>query len=341
MSTADILSQDEIDALLGGMSDGDVSTEPDEELEEGEFRSYDFTSQDRIVRGRMPTLEMVNERFARNLRVSLFNLLRRSPEISVGNVQLLKYSEYVQGLFMPANMNLVRCKPLRGKALFNFDPKLIFGIVDNYFGGSGRFHVKVEGRDFTATELRVVDLVLERVFADLGEAWRAVLPLEFVKVGTEVNPHLTNIVSPSEVVVVSIFTVELEGGGGELHVAMPYSMVEPIRELLDAGMQSDRSDQDERWVRSLREEIETADLELTASLASLTLSLRAVSALKPGDVVPMEMPDTVLGSVEDIPVLRGRFGRSRANLAVKVVEMISHAQTQPYVPGETESTDDG
>ena len=162
-----------------------------------------------------------------------------------------------------------------------------------------------------------------------------------MKVGAEVNPHLANIVSPSEVVVVTIFTVELDGSGGELHIAMPYAMIEPIRELLDAGMQSDRSDQDERWVRSLREEIETAELELTASLTTLTMPLRAVSALKTGDVIPMEMPDTVLGSVEDVPVLRGRFGRSRANLAVKVVETISHSTTQALVPGPAESTDDG
>jgi flagellar motor switch protein FliM len=341
MSTADILSQDEIDALLGGMSDGDVDTGVDNELEDGDVRSYDFTSQDRIVRGRMPTLEMVNERFARNLRVSLFNLLRRSPEISVGNVQLLKYADYVQGLFMPANMNLVKCKPLRGTALFTLDPKLIFGIVDSYFGGSGLFHAKIEGRDFTPTELRVVALVLERVFDDLTQAWKAVLPMEFLKVRSEVNPHLANIVSPSEIIVVTVFNVELEGGGGELHIAMPYTMVEPIRELLDAGVQSDRSDQDEHWVRSLREEIETAELELCTSLTQFELPLRRLRDLKPGDVIPIEMPETVVGTVEEVPVLRARFGCTRTSLALKVMEMITHPSKQSRTLFEPETSHNG
>mgnify|MGYP002622135968 CR=1 FL=1 len=324
MST-DILSQDEIDALLTGVDSGDVDTDADEE-DNGELKSYDFTSQDRIVRGRMPTLEMINERFARNFRISLFNFLRRSPTISVEGVQMSKFGEYIHSLFMPSNLNLIKCKPLRGTALFVLNPKLVYSLVDNFFGGDGRFHTKIEGRDFTATEMQVVQSVLELIFDDYQKAWEPVLKLDFEHSSSEVNPHFANIVSPSEVVVISTIDVELDNGGGDLHLTMPYSMIEPIRDLLDAGLQSDSSDYDERWVKSLRDEIELAPLEITTSLTQFVMSLKDVKNMKPGDVIPIDPPDIVTATVEDIPVFRAKFGVSRGNQALKVVEMIRHDQ---------------
>ena len=322
MAADNILSQDEIDALLTGMDGGEVETKTEEEVPVDGVNSYDFQSQDRIIRGRLPTLEMINERFARYLRVSLFNMLRRSPELSVGSIQMLKFSEYVHGLFMPASMNLVKVAPLRGTALFTFDPKLVFSLVDNYFGGTGQFHTKIEGRDFTATERRVVHLVVEQVFVDLTEAWRTVFPVEFTYIGTEVNPHFANIVSPSEVVVVTVIDVELEGGSGALHLAYPYSMIEPIREILDTGMQSDSIDKDERWSLTLREEVEVAEVEIASTLTETTIPLSQLVSMSPGDVVPVELPDVVVATVEGVPVFRGRFGTSGGNLALKVLENI-------------------
>jgi len=247
MAVNDLLSQDEIDALLHGVSSSDIDTDAEDDLADGEAREYDFTTQDRIVRGRMPTLEMVNERYARLFRISLFNLLRRSAEISVGGVQMLKFSEYVHSLFVPTSLNMVRIKPLRGTALFVLDPKLVFMVVDNYFGGDGSFHTKIEGREFTPTERRVIQIILDQVFVDLKEAWSPVMDLDFEFINSEVNPQFANIVSPSEVVVVTTFHVEIEGGGGDFHITMPYSMLEPMREILDAGLQSDRDDADGRW----------------------------------------------------------------------------------------------
>ena len=326
MSTADILSQDEIDALLGGMEGEVIDTEPEPEPEEGEIRGYDFTSQDRIVRGRMPTLEMVNERFARNFRISLFNFLRQTIDVSVGNVQLLKFSEYMQGLFVPANMNFIKCRPLKGTALFNLDARLVFSTVDSYFGGNGRFHAKIEGRDFTPTELRTVSLVLERVFADLADAWSPVMALTFEHVGSETNPQLANIVTPTEVVVVTTFVMELDAGGGELHIAMPYSMIEPIRELLDAGVQSDRSEQDARWSTTLREELETAEVEVVVGVGGVKATLDRLLRMQPGDVLPVDL-EQVIASVEDVPVLRGRFGASKGQLALKVTSHVRSEST--------------
>ena len=236
-----------------------------------EVRSYDFNNQMRIVRGRMPTLEMINERFARLFRVSLYNLLRRSPEISVQPIQVKKFSEYVHTLHVPTSLNLVKMNPLRGTALMVLEPKLVFAVVDNFFGGTGR-HAKIEGREFTATEQRIIHMVLRNVFADLHEAWSHVAPIELEFVQSEINPHFANIVSPSEIVVITSFHIELDGGGGNLHVTMPYSMIEPLREMLDAGVASDRVEKDERWAVSLREEIEDAEVQLTTRLGRTATS---------------------------------------------------------------------
>ncbi|APZ43016.1 flagellar motor switch protein FliM [Acidihalobacter ferrooxydans] len=322
MADDDILSQEEIDALLHGVDKGDVDTTADEPALSSGARPYDLTSQDRIVRGRMPTLEMINERFARHLRISLFNLLRFTAEISVHSPKAQKFSDYVRSLFVPTSLNLVKVRPLRGTALFVIDPQLVFILVDNFFGGGGRFRAKIEGRDFTPTEMRVVKMLLERIFADMKKAWEPVLEIDFEYQTSEVNPQFANIVSPTEVVVVSTFHIELEGGGGDLHVTLPYSMIEPIREVLDAGIQSDKSDIDERWIRSLRKEILDAPVEIRGVLANTDLSLREVLKLKPGDIIPFNMPESMLIYTQDMPILRGRFGVHRSKSAVQIIEHI-------------------
>ncbi len=321
MSANDLLSQDEIDALLHGVDGGDVETETDE-IFDGTARPYDFASQDRIVRGRLPTLEMINERFARHFRTSLFNMLRRSADISVSGVQMLKFSEFIHGLFVPTSLNIVKVPPLRGKGLCVLDPKLVFSVVDNFFGGSGRFHAKIEGRDFTPTEVRVIQMLLDLAFADLHEAWKPVLSLHFEYVGSEVNPQFANIVSPSEVVVVTTFHIDLEAGGGDLHICMPYSMLEPIRELLDAGVQSDRGDRDERWEMALKEEILGANVELSSILAETQLSLRELAHLKVGDIISLDLPEMVDLYASDVLVCKGQLGVSDQHYAIKIQKWI-------------------
>ncbi|MCK9531583.1 MAG: flagellar motor switch protein FliM [Gammaproteobacteria bacterium] len=322
MAVNDLLSQDEIDALLHGVSDGDIETESDERYEPGTVRQYDFTSEDRIVRGRMPTLEMINERFSRHFRISLFNMLRRSAEISVGGVEMMKFAEYVHTLFVPTSLNMVKVRPLRGTGLVVLDPKLVFIVVDNYFGGDGRYHAKIEGREFTPTEQRVIQMLLNLAFNDLHEAWAPVMNIDFEFMNSEVNPQFANIVSPTEVVVTSKFHIELEGGGGDLHITMPYSMLEPIREILDAGIQSDRTDTDDRWITALREEVRGAEVELESTLATVQLSLRDILNMKPGDVIPLEMPEHVTLRAENVPIFRGILGVSDEHLAIKIVEQV-------------------
>jgi flagellar motor switch protein FliM len=311
----DLLSQDEIDALLHGVDDSMLASNRDEDA--GSVRSYDLTTQDRIVRGRMPTLEMINERFARGTRISLFNLLRRTADVSVGGVQITKFGEYLHTLYVPTSLNLVKFRPLRGTALIVLDAKLVFKLVDNYFGGDGR-HAKIEGREFTPTELRVVQMVLNQIFTDLAEAWRNVYKLEFDYLRSEVNPSMASIVSPSEVVVVSTFHIELDGGGGDIHITQPYSMIEPIRELLDAGMQSDVDETDERWGNALREQIKDATVDFTCDLFERSITLRDVVDLEAGDVIPIDMPETVVLKANGIPMFNTRIGMSNGNLALRI-----------------------
>lgn len=314
---SDLLSQDEIDALLEGVDGGAVETGGDEPPPPGSVLSYDFTQQDRIVRGRLPTLEMVNDRFARYFRTGVFSVLRKTCEVSVLGVKMLKFNEYVHSLAVPTNLNLVKVKPLRGTALVVMEPRLVFTVIDNFFGGDGRYHARIEGRDFTPTENRVIQIVLAEIFTAMVEAWAPVLPLQFEFINAEINPQFANIVSPTETVVVSRFHVELDGGGGEIHLTMPYSMVEPIRTLLDAGVQSDRVERDDRWLECLHEEVLDAEVELSMLLTESTISIGDFLSLRPGDVIPMPKPGLCSVFAEDVPIFRGHYGLSNGHCAVR------------------------
>jgi len=314
--SADLLSQDEIDALLHGVDAGAIEVEPP--AAPGEARNYDFASQDRIVRGKLPTLEMINERFARTLRIGIYNLLYRSAELSVKGIDLLRFGEYMHSLQVPTNLNLVKMKPLRGTALVVYEPRLVFTLVDNFFGGGGKYPARIEGREFTPTEMRVIQLLLKQTFADLVESWAPVMPVEFEYLNSEVNPHFANIISPREYIVVSRFNIELDGGGGEMHIAFPYAMLEPIREQLDAGVQSDRIERDEGWMRAMRAQLQDAQVELSSAIAQRQISLRELSRLKVGDVIPIELPRTVTLQVEQMPLFSGEFGVHNGRNAVKV-----------------------
>ena len=314
---SDLLSQEEIDALLNGVNGGDVPTGGDEPPPKDAVLSYDFTQQDRIVRGRLPTLEMVNDRFARYFRTGIFGVLRKTCEVSVLGVKMSKFNEYVHGLAVPTNLNLVRVKPLRGTALIVMEPRLVFSVIDNFFGGDGRYHARIEGRDFTPTETRVIQIMLAEVFTAMVEAWAPVLPLNFEFLNSEINPQFANIVSPTETVVVSRFHVEVDGGGGEIHLTLPYSMVEPIRVLLDAGVQSDRVERDERWLQSLHQEVLDAEVELSSLLLELDMHIGDFLQLRPGDVIPVSLPELCTVFAEDVPIFRGQVGRAGGHKAVR------------------------
>jgi flagellar motor switch protein FliM len=325
--TGEVLNQDEIDALLKGVDNGAVPTSADGgSVSPGEVQPFDFATQTRLVRGRMPTLEMINDRFARLFRIGMFNMLRRTPGIGVAPVAIQKFSEYTQNLHVPSSLNLIRVSPLRGTALVMMDAKLVFAIVDTFFGGTGRY-AKIEGREFTATESRVIQMVLKQAFEDMVQAWNIIANLSIEYLSSEINPHFATIVSPSELVVVSAFKVDLEAGGGELHMTMPYSMLEPIRDVLDSGMQSDRMERDERWTQTLREEIEEAEIEIVPVLGRASLTVGGLVDLRPGDVIPCDFDGNITLVAEGVPVARGSYGASRGQQAVKVTQRVTRHKT--------------
>ena len=312
----DILSQEEVDALLRGVT-GEAEDTSAEESGEG-VRAYDIGRQERIVRGRMPTLEIINERFARNFRLGLFNVLRRTAEISVGPVTVIKYSEFVRNLIVPTNLNMVHMPPLRGTSLFVFDPNFVFLVVDNLFGGDGRYHMRVEGRDFTPTEQRIIRKLLDVVFEEMQKAWESIFPIKFEYVRSEMNTQFANIATPTEVVVVSTFNIELGSGGGDFHVCMPYSMIEPIRDQLTSTMQADRAEADERWVKQMTLQVQDAEVELVANLGHTAVTLRQIMGLKQGDVISLDLPEAVVAQVDGIPLFECHYGQKNGQLALKV-----------------------
>ncbi|MCP5279581.1 MAG: flagellar motor switch protein FliM [Thiobacillus sp.] len=316
----DILSQEEVDALLRGVTGETEEAESD--AGGAGVRAYDIGRQERIVRGRMPTLEIINERFARNFRLGLFNLIRRTAEISVGPVTVIKYSEFVRNLIVPTNLNMVHVQPLRGTALFVMDPNFVFLVVDNLFGGDGRYHMRVEGRDFTATEQRIIKKLLEVVFEEMEKAWASIYPVKFEYVRSEMNTQFANIATPTEVVVVTTFNIELGSGGGDFHVCMPYSMIEPIRDQMTSTMQADRAEADERWVHQMTLQVQDAEVELVANLGYTAVSLRQIMDLKLGDVISLDVPEAVVAQVDGIPLFRCHYGQKNGQLALKVSKVL-------------------
>ena len=314
------LSQDEVDALLKGVT-GETD-EPSAAVDGGAIRPYNLATQERIVRGRMPTLEIINERFARLFRIGLFNFLHRSAEVSVGPVRVSKYSEFIRNLVVPTNLNLVHFKPLRGTALIILDPNLVFLLVDNLFGGDGRFHSRVEGRDFTQTEQRIIQRVLGIVFETYGKSWEPVYPLEFEYVRSEMNTQFTNIATPNEVVVATTFTIELGQVSGEMHFCTPYSMIEPVRDILTSSLQGETLEVDQRWIRLMTQQIQTAEVELVAELGTARSTLGALLQLKVGDMIPLAIPPSLEAKVDGVPLMECSYGKQNGRYALRVERLI-------------------
>lgn len=322
MAYEQLLSQDEVDALLQGVT-GEADHVAVQPTALQGVQVCNLGTQERIVRGRMHTLEIINERFARQLRGGLFNFMRRSSDISVGTVHIQKYSEFVRHLPVPANINLVHMKPLRGTALFVFDPNLIFLVVDNLFGGDGRFIMRVEGRDFTQTEQRIITRLLSLTLDSYGTAWQSLYPLEFEYVRAEMHAKLANIAAPNELVVNTTFHIEFGPIGGALHVCIPYAMLEPIRDMLSNPLQGE-VEVDKRWVKQLSQQAQSADVKLRAEFITIPSTIGQVLKLKAGDVLPINMPETITAKVDGVPVMECGFGTSNGRYALRVKQMINH-----------------
>ncbi|MFB0935837.1 MAG: flagellar motor switch protein FliM, partial [Propionivibrio sp.] len=255
--------------------------------------------------------------------IGLFNYMHRTTEISVGPIRVQKYSEFIRNLVVPTNLNLVAAKPLRGTSLFVFDPNLVFLVVDNMFGGDGRFHTRVEGRDFTGTEQRIIQGMLNVVFTEYARSWKPVYDISFEYIRSEMNSQFANIATPSEIVISTTFSLEFGGTAADMHICFPYSMVEPIRDLLYSAMQSDQLSTDQRWILMLRKQLKDAEVEIAANLATTTISLGEILKLKAGDIIPINIPEKITASVDDIPLLEGTYGQQGGQYALKIEKFIS------------------
>jgi len=320
----EFLSQDEVDALLKGVS-GEVDEPVVEEKHDGGVRPYNLATEERIVRARMPTFEMVNERFARQLRVALFNFLRRNADVTISTPRVQKFSDFVRNLVVPTNLNLVQIKPLRGSSLFIFDPNLVFLVVDSLFGGTGQFITRVEGRDFTLTEMRIIQRMLEIVFEEYEKSWKPVHEIKLEYVRSEMNTQFTSIATPNDVVIVTTLNIEFGPAGGEMHICIPYTSLEPLRDVLYSSMQSDPHETDKRWFQQMQREVQNAEVELVVNLGRTALTLEQILNMQTGDVIGIDVPETMQAEVDGVPVLECKCGVFNGQYAVRVERMVSHA----------------
>ena len=317
----DSLSSEEVDVLLKGMARSRGVAQQDSS--ENNCRPYNLATQERIVRGRMPTLEIINERFARLLRLGLFNFMRRSANVTAGPVRVIKFSEFVHSLVVPSNLNLVHVKPLRGTSLFVFNPTLVSLVVDNLFGGDGRFQLKNERRDFTQTEQRIIQRLLNLVFDNYAKSWHPVYPIEFEYVRAEMNIQFANVATPNEVVVATTFEVNFGSVVGEMHICTPYSILEPIRDLLSSSVQGESLEVDKRWVGRLSKQVQSAEVMLLVNLAQAEVTIDQILKMKAGDVIPLDIPEFVTASVDGVPVMECRYGISNGRYALRMEKMLS------------------
>ena len=317
-----ILSQDEVDALLQGIT-GESQKLEQEEVPEGGIREYNLASQERIVRGRMPTMEIINERFARNIRVGLFNFIRKSPEVAIGGIKVQKYSHFLREIVVPTNFNIMAVKPLRGSGLIVCDPSLVFAVIDALFGGLGKFHARIEGRDFSPTEQRVILRLVEVICTEYQKAWKGIYPLELDYVRSEMQPQFATIATPSEIVVSSSFTLEVGETTGTIYFCIPYSTLEPIRDVLYSTTQGDSTEPDRRWVNLLKTQIQAAQVELVAELGSAPATVEQLLAFQPGDFIELDLETLINAKVDGVPVFSCHYGTSNNRYAIKIEEMLT------------------
>ncbi|WP_066454264.1 flagellar motor switch protein FliM [Castellaniella caeni] len=325
-----MLSQDEVDALLAGVTGEESADAPAAEAPQDGVRPYDLGSPDRVVRHRMQTLELINERFARRLRSMFFGFMRRNADITVNSIKIQTYSEFERNLPVPSNLNMVAMKPLRGTGLFSFDPNLVFLVIDSLFGGHGRYNTRVEGRDFTNTEQRIIRRLLNLTLECYGQAWDAVYPIEFEYIRSEMHTKFASIGAGNDVMVVSSFNIEMGSSGGKLIVCLPYSMLEPIRDLLTRPLQQSAADAiDQRWTQQLSREVRSAEVEMSVEFARIETSIAELLHLAVGDVLPVEVQPSVTARVGGVPVMECNYGTFNGRYALRVQKILT-------TPGESD-----
>lgn len=317
----EFLSQDEVDALLTGVSGDDDAPVVDAV---SDVRPYDLTSNERVTRAKMPALDLVNERCARLLRSGLLNFMGHAPKVTCAPVRTVKYSEFTSGLSQPLSLNSVQIKPLRGHALFAFDPTLVYLVVDNLFGGNGKFQARPETRELTATEQRISQRLLYVVFDELQKAWKDLYAVTFELVRSDSSLQFINVATPTDMVVVSTFTIELGAVSGNLNICIPYSMLEPIRDILQrSGEKSEAVEPDRHWMRMLSKQVQSAEVELVAELVNVSVTVKQLMTMTVGDIISVDMPPLVTAQVDGVPIFDCRYGALNGQYAIRIESVLT------------------
>ena len=322
---SEVLSQGEVDALLRGVGDGDIETETDEAPEEvSGIVPYDLTSQEKIIRGRLPTLDIINQLFSRLFKNTFSTLMRKSVNVSTISTDTIKFGDFIRSLPVPSSLHIFRMEPLRGHGLIVVESKLVFAVVDTFFGGSGAKEAKITERDFSAIEIRMTKSVILSVLEDLEKAWRPVHTVTTNFVRSEVNPQFAAIVPPTDIVLVILFEIEMENMTGTLTICLPYEAIEPVIPKLKAQFQSEELEVDQVWVRRLRAELLSTDIEIIAELGGTQITPEELMHFKVGDTLILgnDVTDPLILKVEGNPKFKGFPGVSRGNKAIQITEVI-------------------
>jgi flagellar motor switch protein FliM len=321
-----VLSQDEVDALLQGITGESQKLDAEEAPTSGP-RDYNLASQERIVRGRMPTMEIIMERFARNIRIGLFNFIGRSPEVAIGGIKVQKYSAFLREIVVPTNFNIVSVRPLRGSGLIVCEPTLVFAVIDALFGGAGKYSTRIEGRDFSLNEQRVITRLVTVLTTEYAKAWEGIYPLQLEYQRSEMQPQFASIATPSDIVICTSFALEIGESSGSVHFCLPYSTLEPIRDVLYSTIQGDTNAPDRRWINLLKNEIQAAEVELVAELAHAPATVEQLLALKAGDFIELDLHPLIEAKVAGVPLFECHYGTSAGKYSLKVDQWLTGAAT--------------
>ncbi len=316
-----ILSQDEVDALLKGISGGEIEEPEEEPEEEGkEYKPYDFTRQERIAPLKMPALDVINDSFLRAIRSSLSGLLRQVLDITAAPMELERFGAFVRTLPVPSSLQIFKMDPFRGQAMCIIEPKLVFTFVENFLGGSGRRSARIEGRDFTSIEQRLIQRVVNLLLADLEKAWNNLQPITVQFVRSEINPQFAKICEPEDVVIINRYDIDMDQASGSITTCIPFNNLESVKQKLMTSVQREQSEEDIRLRKTIKENIENLPLEIRVELGKTTLSVGNILQLNEGDIIQLDKRQD-----EKLPIYfsnRKKFlgtpGIHRGNKAIKL-----------------------
>lgn len=250
---------------------------------------YDLTTHERIIRGKMPTLELINERFARQLRTTMQTVLRsRIINVMSQGTAIIKFQEYLQSLPVPSSIHVIKMDPLRGSCLMVVESKLVFTIIDIMFGGSGKEPYKVEGREFSSLENNIIQRIIRKALADFESAWAYIIPLVATFQKTEINPQFCLITLPTDPVAVMTFMIETEFAAGKMTVCVPYSVLEPIRDKLIGRFPGEQKENELGWLSKFQTGLMFASVDVSVEIGRVNLTSAEALNLKKGDVIIMD-----------------------------------------------------